>query len=455
MQVESVIFGGALVVLELFLIAVLAVWSTYPDDDDSLAVDLVVYPFFRDVSIMIFFGFGLLMTFLRRFGYSAIGYSLFIAAFVCQYSIILELFFVELDESKDFNERREVGVLQLLNGLFAAATVLISYGAVLGKVSPMQLVVLAVIEPFFYWLNIFIGVLKLEALDIGGGMFIHTFGAYFGLAVCWFLTSSKTRGHPDNVSNYSGDIFSLIGTLFLWILWPSFNAAIAEPGTPQVRAIVNTFLSLCGATVSSFVVSRWVSKHRFEVVHIQNSTLAGGVAMGVIADLDINPAGAIASGFLVGAISVLGYRWLTPFLSQHLNIQDVCGVHNLHGIPGILGSIIGVFVILGLSVDDDEDFDPPHGEEQAGYNFAALVITLAIAIASGIFCGVIMWGAGFLEYIFPEDFYHDRTYWQVPSDYLWIAEKEDQSEFVMAPMSRTGSTIVRHHNDKLHLDDDL
>merc|ERR1711915_427478 len=113
-------------------------------------------------------------------------------------------------------------------------------------------------------------IFQINTIDIGGGIVIHTFGAYFGLAVCFFLTSKNTKGHPDNCSCYSSDVFSLAGTLFLWILWPSFNAVLADPGLPMLRALVNTFLSLCGATVSSFALSRWLSGQRFEVVHIQN-----------------------------------------------------------------------------------------------------------------------------------------------------------------------------------------
>lgn len=46
-------------------------------------------------------------------------------------------------------------------------------------------------------------------------------------------------------------------------------------------------------------------------MHIQNSTLAGGVAIGTAADMMIHPFGAMIVGSIAGAVSVLGYRYLT------------------------------------------------------------------------------------------------------------------------------------------------
>ena len=46
-------------------------------------------------------------------------------------------------------------------------------------------------------------------------------------------------------------------------------------------------------------------------VHVQNATLAGGVAIGSVADMLIGPWAAILIGCLSGIISVAGYKFIS------------------------------------------------------------------------------------------------------------------------------------------------
>jgi ammonium transporter Rh len=46
-------------------------------------------------------------------------------------------------------------------------------------------------------------------------------------------------------------------------------------------------------------------------VHVQNATLAGGVAVGTLANMIIEPWGAILIGFLAAILSVVGYKYIT------------------------------------------------------------------------------------------------------------------------------------------------
>ena len=99
----------------------------------------------------------------------------------------------------------------LVGSDFAAAVVLITMGALLGRVSHFQLIIIAFFEVMFFSANEALNIHVLKASDIGGSMLIHTFGAYFGIAVSLVLFHQKARDHPRNSTVYHSDLFSMIG----------------------------------------------------------------------------------------------------------------------------------------------------------------------------------------------------------------------------------------------------
>uniref|UniRef100_A0A8D2IUV0 Ammonium transporter AmtB-like domain-containing protein n=1 Tax=Varanus komodoensis TaxID=61221 RepID=A0A8D2IUV0_VARKO len=123
----------------------------------------------------------------------------------------------------------------MINADFCTGAVLVSFGVLLGKMSPLY--TLSSFSMISYTLP--------QAKDAGGSMPIHTSGAYFGLAVSWILYRSHLdRSQQLEVSTYLSDTFARIGTLFLWIFWPSFNSAVAAHADSQQRAAMNTHSEL-------------------------------------------------------------------------------------------------------------------------------------------------------------------------------------------------------------------
>ncbi|XP_033126027.1 ammonium transporter Rh type B-like isoform X2 [Anneissia japonica] len=310
-------FGIILACLQLLFIILFVVFIEYDEEADAAKLHSVsslenYYPMFQDVHVMIFIGFGFLMTFLKRYGFGSISFNFLISAFVIQWATIMEAFFW-LEDGKF-----HVGAEQMLTADFAAAAVLISFGALLGKVSPLQLIVMAFFEIIFFTINLYLGLDHIKVLDVGGSMFVHTFGAYFGLTVSRVLYNKAAAGNEKEGSVYHSDLFSMIGTIFLWMFWPSFNAALAQ-GDDRYRAVLNTYYSLAACCVTTFIVSHFVQKEgKFNMVHIQNATLAGGVAVGASADLMIHPWGAILIGTLAGVLSTVGYTYFTVLYNYYL-----------------------------------------------------------------------------------------------------------------------------------------
>jgi ammonium transporter Rh len=62
------------------------------------------------------------------------------------------------------------------------------------------------------------------------------------------------------------------------------------------------------------------SRYKLQV-HIQNATLAGGVAIGTACDMMIYPYGALIVGVLGGSLSVIGYRYIQVGLLQSLYMK--------------------------------------------------------------------------------------------------------------------------------------
>jgi len=237
------------------------------------------------------------------------------------------------------------------------------------------------------------------------------------------MTNQETRSHKENTSSYVSNIFSLAGTVFLWIMFPSFNAARTVTAVSQLRAVINTFLAITASVLSSFLMSRFVSEDKFDIIHVQSSTLTGGISMGVAAHLNLQPAGAIGIGFIAGLLSVWGFKFLTPFMSRRYHIQDVAGVHNLHGMPGVLSCLVGIFACIN-AYRNQSQFYPndftilfPQGTLQAGFQTAGLFITLGIALVGGTFTGFLM-SAVISKGTFRKNHYFtDRRFWTLPSDY--------------------------------------
>jgi len=152
------------------------------------------------------------MTFLADYEMGSVGYTLLITVVALQWSIFTEAFFSQMytNALELFSSSIELDIWVLINSLYAVAAVLISFGGVIGKTSPLQLLVLTLLELIFYSFNnriLLVGALGIQ--DCGGTITIHMFGAYYGIAVAWMI------GLPTSevLEAYTSDIFSFIGTV--------------------------------------------------------------------------------------------------------------------------------------------------------------------------------------------------------------------------------------------------
>lgn len=190
------------------------------------------------VLAMLLLGFGFLMVFIRKHGYSSVTATFLVV------SIALPLYM--LIKSITGEHFSIISIDSFILAEFAAASLLIAMGAPLGRFNMNQYIALAILFIPAYILNewtilesgIFTGF-----IDTGGSVVIHAFGAYYGLGVI-SNTLSKFKNKPESENDTLSNQFSLIGSMILWIFWPSFTSALVAPNEVPVTAI-NTIFALC------------------------------------------------------------------------------------------------------------------------------------------------------------------------------------------------------------------
>ena len=326
------------------------------------------------VMAMLLVGFGFLMVFVKRYGFSTVTATyLVVSAAIPLYIVINSLGL--LGEPKPEIDK-------FLLAEFAAASLLICIGAPLGRLKMPQYLLLAVLFIPFYMINEWIlleGGLGLIPhggfMDTGGSILIHAFGALFGLGVVMTMTSEQEFETPIE-SDATSDQFSMLGSMVLWLFWPSFCAGLVAPELVPHTA-VNVVLSLCGATIVTYFASVQL-RGKIAIADVANAALAGGVAIGATCDHASHPS-AFVIGIMAGALSTYGFAVIQPKLQGMVKGIDTCGVTNLHGWPGLMGGFMAIFIIDGVSM---------------GAQVMGIIITVIIALAAGYATGKVLVGFG-------------------------------------------------------------
>ncbi|XP_042750737.1 ammonium transporter Rh type B-like isoform X1 [Lagopus leucura] len=285
---------------------------------------------------------------------------------------------------------------------FCTAAILISTGAVLGRVNPIQMLLMALLEVPLFACNEYVLRSLLGVSDSGGSLTIHTFGAYFGLTVSRVLhRPHKDKRKEQQDVGHQPDLFAVVGTFCLWIFWPSFASATTTHDSAEPWAVLNLYFSMAASTLATFVLSPILYEEgTLQVAQLQDATLASAAVMGMAGEMLSTPFGALTAGFLASQLSLLGSRFLSPILRSRLKTEDTCGVHNVHGLPGILGTFLGTLLAALATADVYGDrlqlVFPLVAEgsrtnaEQAHWQLCGLLVTLLLAASGGGLTGILL-----------------------------------------------------------------
>lgn len=179
---------------------------------------------------------------------------------------------------------------------------------------------------------------KFGILDFAGGIVVHTTAGMAALASVVFVGKRKVFTEPHNLPLVA------IGTGLLWFGWYGFNAG-SELQVDSVTALA--FLNTDVA--ASFAAFVWVTIDWIR--HKKPKFL--GLLTGAVAGLaTITPAAGFVttgSSVLIG-ISAGVVCYLAVEMKNHLKWDDALDVWGVHGVGGILGTILlGVFATTAVN----------------------------------------------------------------------------------------------------------
>jgi len=184
---------------------------------------------------------------------------------------------------------------------------------------------------------------KMGALDFAGGSVVHINAGISGLVVAYFLGPRRGYGReafePFNLG------LTMAGAGMLWVGWFGFNAgsAVAADGRAGLAMAVTHIAASAGAI--SWMFGEWVLRGRPSLLGLCSGLVAGLVAITPAAGF-VTPVSALMIGFIAG----LACYWGATGLKRLLRADDSLDVFGVHGIGGIVGSLLtGIFASKAVS----------------------------------------------------------------------------------------------------------
>ncbi|MCY4589265.1 MAG: ammonium transporter [Alphaproteobacteria bacterium] len=179
-------------------------------------------------------------------------------------------------------------------------------------------------------------------MDFAGGIVVHTTAGVSALVLVMVL--GPRRGFPNELRPPHNPGLTVVGACMLWVGWFGFNAGSAlSAGGGAGMAMVVTHVSAATASLV-WAAIEWYRFGKPSVVGIVTGMVAGLAAITPASGF-VGPFGAIVIGVLAGALC----QWFTTWIKQGLNIDDSLDVFAVHGVGGVLGTmLVAVLALPGL-----------------------------------------------------------------------------------------------------------
>lgn len=174
---------------------------------------------------------------------------------------------------------------------------------------------------------------QMGVMDFAGGLVVHTTAGISALVIAKSL--GHRNGFPKSVKPPHSPVIAMIGAAMLWVGWFGFNAGSALAANQNAAmAMLVTHISAAAATITWMTID-WVKNGKPGLVGMITGMVAG-LATVTPASGYIGPMG----GLILGISSGIVCYWFVGFIKNIINIDDSLDVFAVHGVGGILGTLL-------------------------------------------------------------------------------------------------------------------
>ncbi|MFT4583886.1 MAG: Amt family ammonium transporter [Gammaproteobacteria bacterium] len=179
-------------------------------------------------------------------------------------------------------------------------------------------------------------------LDYAGGTVVHINAGVAAIVAAVVLGNRK--GFPTTAMPPHNMTLTVTGASMLWVGWFGFNAgsAVAANGDAGMAMLVTHISAAAGSL--AWIAVEWIKHGKPSVLGIVTGMVAG---LGTITPASgyVGPMGALIIGLSAGVVCYFA----TQFIKRGLKIDDSLDVFPVHGVGGILGTLLaGVFASESL-----------------------------------------------------------------------------------------------------------
>ena len=188
-------------------------------------------------------------------------------------------------------------------------------------------------------------------MDFAGGIVVHATAGTAALVTA--LTLGKRRGFPKSITPPHSPILTMIGAAMLWVGWFGFNAgsALGANSSAGMAMLVTHISAATAALVWMFI--EWKRFGKPSLIGVVTGMVAG-LATVTPASGYIGIPGGLILGFFGGLLCYLA----VDYIRGKLQIDDSLDVFAVHGVGGILGSLLVAFLatstFLGLGLPEGQ-----------------------------------------------------------------------------------------------------